>query len=48
LIINQNHHIIISEGSWDTKNWRNDADENVALHEYITKYIKIENNYFKL
>ncbi len=43
---------MISEGSCDTKDWRNDA-ENSALpsHENILKYIKyikIENSYFKL
>jgi len=41
---------MISEGSCDTKDWSNDA-ENTALpsEEYITffKYIKIENSYFK-
>ncbi len=49
---------MISEGSCDTEDWSNDA-ENSALHhskginyfiEYINilKYIKIENSYFKL
>ncbi len=43
---------MISEGSCDTEDWSNDA-ENSALHHsteinYILKYIKIENSYFKL
>ncbi len=41
---------MISEGSCDTEDWSNDA-ENTALitgMNYILKYIKIENIYFKL
>ncbi len=40
---------MISEGSSDTEDWSNDA-ENSALHHRhdIFKYIKIENTYFKL
>ncbi len=41
---------MISEGSCDTEDWSNDA-ENTALItgiNYILKYIKIENIYFKL
>ncbi len=41
---------MISEGSYDTEDWSNDA-ENLALIteiHYILKYIKIENFYFKL
>ncbi len=40
---------MISEGSRDTEDWSNDA-ENVALItgiNYIWKYIKIESSYFK-
>ncbi len=47
--VNQ-HIIMISEGSRDTKDWSNDA-ENTALItriNYILNYIKIENSYFKL
>ncbi len=49
MIINQ-HIGMISEGSCDTEDWSND-DENTALitgMNYILKYIKIENIYFKL
>ncbi len=41
---------MISEGSCDTEDWSND-DENsalITLINYILKYIKIENCYFKL
>ncbi len=41
---------MISEGSRDTKDWSNDA-ENLALIteiNYILKYIQRENRYFKL
>ncbi len=40
---------MISEGSCDTEDWSNDA-ENSALHHrnnYILKYIQIESSYFK-
>ncbi len=50
LIINVYQHIrMISEGSCDTEDWSNDA-ENLALIteiNYILKYIKIESCYFK-
>ncbi len=49
LIINQ-HIRMISEGSCDTEDCSNDA-ENTALItgiNYILKYIKTENIYFKL
>ncbi len=46
-----NQHIsMISEGSCDTEDWSNDA-ENTALItgiNYTLKYIQIENTYFKL
>ncbi len=41
---------MISEGSCDTEDWRNDA-ENSALHhrnKIYFKYSEIENSYFKL
>ncbi len=45
----QSHIIMISEGSCDTEDWRNDA-ENTALiteiNESLTD-IHIENSYFK-
>ncbi len=45
-----NQHIrVISEGSCDTEDWSNDA-ENTALItgiNYILKYIQTENSYFK-
>ncbi len=39
LIINQNIRMI-SEGSWDTEDWRNDADNSALLHRN-TLYFKI-------
>ncbi len=39
LIINQ-HIIMISEGSCDTEDWSNDA-ENTALHHSNTFYCKV-------
>ncbi len=42
---------MILEGSCDTEDWRNDAENSAMLHRkniYILKYIKIENWYFKL
>ncbi len=40
---------MISEGSCDTEDWSNDA-ENSALQQinYILKYIQIENSSFEL
>jgi len=43
-------HFVMSEGSCDTEDWSNDA-ENTALItgiNYILKYIRIENSCFKL
>ncbi len=43
------HIILISEGSCDTEDWSNDA-ENTALTSginYTLKYIQIENTYLK-
>ncbi len=45
-----NQHRMISEGSCDTEDWSNDA-ENTALItriNYILIYIQIENNSYKL
>ncbi len=41
---------MISEGSSDTEDWSNDAENSALITEinYILKYIKIENIYFKL
>ncbi len=42
---------MISEGSCDTEDWSNDAEKNQLCFtgiNYILKYIKIENCYFKL
>ncbi len=41
---------MISEGSCDTEDWSNDAEIQRCITEinYILKYIKIENWYFKL
>ncbi len=49
LIINQ-HIIMISEGSCDTEDWSNDAENSALITgiNYILKYIHIENSYFKL
>ncbi len=40
---------MISEGSCDTEDWSNDADFLALITgiNYILKYIKIENSYFK-
>ncbi len=40
----------ISEESYDTEDWSNDAENSALITErkYILKYIKIENSYFKL
>ncbi len=39
----------ISEGSCDTEDWSNDAENTVLITEIndILKYITIENSYFK-
>ncbi len=40
---------MISEGSCDTENWSNDAENSALISgiNYIIKYIQIENGYFK-
>ncbi len=45
-----NQHIrMISEGSCDTEDWSNDAENSALITEinYILKYIQIESSYFK-
>ncbi len=39
---------MISEGSWDTEDWSNDADNSALITEinYILKYIQIENGLY--
>ncbi len=41
---------MISEGSFDTEEWSNDAENSSVITEiiYILKYITIENRYFKM
>ncbi len=41
---------MISEGSCDTEDWSNDAENTALISEinYSLKYIQIGNNYFKL
>ncbi len=41
---------MISEGSCDTKDWSNDAENSALISEinYILQYIQIENSSFKL
>ncbi len=41
---------MISEGSCDTEDWSNDAENSVCITgiNYILKYIQIENSYYKL
>ncbi len=41
---------MISEGSWDTEDWSNDAENSALITgiNYILKYITTENSYFKL
>ncbi len=40
---------MISEGSCDSEDWSNDAENSVLITEinYILKYITIESSYFK-
>ncbi len=40
---------MISEGSCDTEDWSNDAENTALITEinYILKYIHIESSYFK-
>ncbi len=41
---------MISEGSCDTEDWSNDAENSALITEinYILKYIQIVNSYYKL
>ncbi len=41
---------LISEGSCDAEDWSNNVENSALITEinYILKYIKIENSYFKL
>ncbi|XDV46472.1 hypothetical protein PO909_014361 [Leuciscus waleckii] len=41
---------MISEGSCDTEDWSNDAENSALITgiNYILQYIKIENSYFKM
>ncbi len=41
---------MISEGSCDTEDWSNDAENSALITgiNYILKYIEIENSYFRL
>ncbi len=41
---------MISEGSCDTEDWSNDAENSALIIEinYILLYIRIEDSYFKL
>ncbi len=41
---------MISEGLWDTEDWRNSAENSALITEihYILKCIQIENSYLKL
>ncbi len=41
---------MISEGSCDTEDWSNDAENSALITgiNYILKYIQIENSYLKL
>ncbi len=41
---------MISEGLWDTEDWRNSAETSALITEihYILKCIQIENSYLKL
>ncbi len=41
---------MISEGSCDTEDWSNDAENTALITEinYKLNYIQIENSYFKL
>ncbi len=40
---------MISEGSCDTEDWSNDAENSdlITAINYILKYIQIESSYFK-
>ncbi len=39
---------MISEGSRDTEDWSNDAENSITGINYNLKYIQIENGYLKL
>ncbi len=39
---------MISEGSRDTEDWSNDAENLITEINYISTYIHIENSSFKL
>ncbi len=41
---------MISEGSCDTEDWRNDAENSALITEikYVLKYIQIENSLNKI
>ncbi len=41
---------MISEGSYDTEDWSNDAENSALIKgiNHILNYIKIENSYFEL
>ncbi len=41
---------MFSEGSCDTEDWNNDAENSdlITAIKYISTYIHIENRYFKL
>ena len=41
---------MISEGSCDTEDWSNDAENSALITgiNYFIKYIQTENSYFKL
>ncbi len=44
------HIVMISEGSCDTEDWSNDAENKALITgiNYILIYIQIEKSYFKL
>lgn len=45
----ENQHIrMISEGSCDTEDCSNDAENSALITNCILQYIQIENSYFKL
>ncbi len=47
----QNQHIrVISEGSCDTEDWRNDAENSALITEinYVLKDTHVDISYFKL
>ncbi len=50
IIRNVKHIRMISEGSCDTEDWGNDAENSALITgiNYILTCIQIENNYFKL